>query len=159
MFKPLSIANSKAGISKIFSKLSEYDPDEVVFGMEVSFNYWENIYSYLEEKKFKVMLLNPYQLKKYSQAMGNKTKTDSVDSTSIAKLLMGKSYEVLYLTDEAAITLRELVRTKHSFERRAKNLKKAILSTLNLVFPEYTKIINHPFSKVSTKKFQMSFKN
>jgi len=28
IFKPFGIVNSKAGISKMFSKLSEYDPDE-----------------------------------------------------------------------------------------------------------------------------------
>ncbi len=45
--------------------------------------------------------------------------------------------------------LRELVRIKHSFLRRVKDLKKSVLALLYLTFPEYTRIISYPFFKVS----------
>ncbi|MCL5770967.1 MAG: IS110 family transposase [Actinobacteria bacterium] len=36
-------------------------------------------YSYLKEKNISCLLLNPYQVKKYRQALGIKIKTDSID--------------------------------------------------------------------------------
>lgn len=81
--------------------------------------------------------------------MGLKIKTDSVDATAIASLICGRKYESLYISDDTVLELRELVRIKYSFQRRVKDLKKSVLALLYLVFPEYTKIISYPFSKVS----------
>ena len=55
----------------------------------------------------------------------------------------------MFISSDDALNLKELVKTKRSFEDRVKNLKKSVLSALSLVFPEYTKIIAHPYSKVS----------
>ena len=147
--KPFNITNSKEGIRKLLSKLSSYKTDQIVCGMEVSSNYWENMCSYLKEKDVAPILLNPYQVKKYRQAMGFKIKTDPIDATAIASLICGRKYESLYISDDSMMELRELVRIKYNFQRRVKDLKKSVLSLLYLVFPEYNKIISYPFSKVS----------
>jgi len=149
IFKPFSITNSKEGIKKLLSKLSSYEKEQIVCGMEVSSNYWENMCSYLKEKDITPILLNPYQVKKYRQAMGFKIKTDPIDAIAIAGLILGRKYESLYISGDSMMELRELVRIKYSFQRRVKDLKKSVLSLLYLVFPEYNKIISHPFSKVS----------
>ena len=147
--KPFDIANSKEGIKKLLDKLSFYKAEQIVCGMEISSNYWENICSTLKEMGIEVILLNPYQVKKYRQATGAKIKTDSVDAQSIAGLICGRKYESLYISGDTALELRELVRIKHTFQRRVKDLKKSVLALLYLVFPGYTKIISYPFSKVS----------
>ena len=149
IFKPFNITNSKEGIRKLLSKLSSYKTGQIVCGMEVSSNYWENMCSYLKEKDVTPILLNPYQVKKYRQAMGFKIKTDPIDAIAIAGLICGRKYESLYISDDSMMELRELVRIKYSFQRRVKDLKKSVLSLLYLVFPEYSKIISYPFSKVS----------
>jgi transposase len=149
IFKPFNILNSKEGIRKLLSKLSSYKTDQIVCGMEVSSNYWENMCSYLKEKDITPILLNPYQVKKYRQAMGFKIKTDPIDAIAIAGLICGRKYESLYISGDSMIELRELVRIKYSFQRRVKDLKKSVLSLLYLVFPEYSKMISYPFSKVS----------
>lgn len=145
---PFNITNSKEGVEKLLLKLSSYKKN-LVIGMEISSNYWENMYSYLAQKDIKCILLNPYQVKKYRQALGSKIKTDSIDAISIANLLRAKNYESLCVSDDKILELRELVRIKHSFERRVKDLKKSVLALLHLTFPEYTRIISYPFSKVS----------
>lgn len=149
IFKPFNITNSKEGIRKLLSKLSSYKTGQMVCGMEVSSNYWENMCSYLKEKDVTPILLNPYQVKKYRQAMGFKIKTDPIDAMAIAGLISGRKYESLYISDDNMMELKELVRIKYSFQRRVKDLKKSVLALLYLVFPEYNKIISHPFSKVS----------
>jgi len=148
-FSVFSITNTTDGMEKLLSKLKGYEKDKILCGMEASSNYWENMYSYLKEHGISCLLLNPYQVKKYRQALGLKIKTDSIDAESIAVLLKDRKYDSLYISDDSAIELKELVRMKFCFARRVKDLKKSVLSLLNLVFPEYTKIIFHPFSKVS----------
>jgi len=81
--------------------------------------------------------------------VGKKIKTDSIDAEAIAGLISGRKYESLYISDDTVLELRELVRIKYSFQRRVKDLKKGVLSLLYVVFPEYTKVISYPFSKVS----------
>ena len=156
---PFSISNTREGVEKLMSKLYSFKKN-IVVGMEVSSNYWENMYSYLNQKDIPCILLNPYQVKKYRQALGSKIKTDSIDAISIAQLLRAKNYDSLCVSDESVLELRELVRMKHSFERRVKDLKKSVLALLYLTFPEYSKIISYPFSKVSMQilsKYPTSF--
>jgi transposase len=148
---PFSIKNTRDGMEKLLSKLNSYKNDEILCGMEASSNYWENVYSYLKEKKVSCLLINPYQVRRYRQALGLKIKTDSVDAEAVAQLIRAKKYDNLYISDEVAVELKELVRIKFSFARRVKDLKKGVMSLLCLVFPEYTRIIPHPFSKVSTE--------
>jgi len=148
---PFSIKNTRDGMEKLLSKLNSYKNDQILCGMEASSNYWENVYSYLKDKKVSCLLINPYQVRRYRQALGLKIKTDSVDAEAVAQLIRAKKYDNLYISDEVAVELKELVRIKFSFARRAKDLKKGVMSLLCLVFPEYTRIIPHPFSKVSTE--------
>jgi len=136
LLKPFDIANSKEGIKKLLDKLKSYKACQIVCGMEISSNYWENMCSYLKEMGIEVILLNPYQVKKYRQATGAKIKTDSIDAQSIAGLICGKKYDSLYISDDTTLELRELVRIKHGFQRRVKDLKKSVLALLYLVFPE-----------------------
>jgi len=140
IFKPFNITNSKEGIRKLLSKLSSYKTGQIVCGMEVSSNYWENMCSYLKEKDVTPILLNPYQVKKYRQAMGFKIKTDPIDAIAIAGLICGRKYESLYISDDSMMELRELVRIKYSFQRRVKDLKKSVLSLLQSIYRDFIKI-------------------
>ena len=149
LLKPFSITNSREGIKKLLSKLSDYKPSQIACGMEISSNYWENMCSYLKGMDIETILLNPYQVKKYRQATGVKIKTDSVDAEAIAGLIRGRRYESLYISDDTVLEIRELVRIKYGFQRRVKDLKKSVVALLYLVFPEYTKVVSYPFSKVS----------
>ena len=108
--RAFSITNTTDGMKNLLSKLKSYKKDDVLCGMEASSNYWENIYSYLKEKGICCVLLNPYQLKKYRQALGLKIKTDSIDAESIAVLIKDRKYDSLYISDDSAIELKELVR-------------------------------------------------
>ena len=90
---PFNISNSKEGIEKLLLKLNNYKKENLVVGMEVSSNYWENMCSYLRQKDISCILLNPYQVKKYRQALGSKIKTDSIDAAAIAELVRTKKFD------------------------------------------------------------------
>lgn len=83
-------------------------------GMEATSNYWENVLSFLSLKGYAAVLLNPYQVRKFCQALGNKIKTDTSDSVAIATLLKTKDFEEITVSTEDAINLKELVKTKYS---------------------------------------------
>ena len=85
LLNPFNIKNTKEGMEKLLSKLSSHTGDHLLCGMEASSNYWENVYFYLKEKKVSCLLLNPYQVRKYRQALGLKIKTDSVDAEAVVK--------------------------------------------------------------------------
>ena len=89
LLNPFSIKNTRDGMEKLLSKLNSYKNDEILCGMEASSNYWENVYSCLKEKKVSCLLINPYQVKKYRQALGLKIKTDSVDLRSCSTAYKG----------------------------------------------------------------------
>lgn len=44
LLRPFSITNSKDGIKEVLSKLHSYKTGQILFGMEISSNYWENMY-------------------------------------------------------------------------------------------------------------------
>jgi len=145
VFGPATVSNNKIGMEKIFANLSGYDRQGMLFAMEISSNYWENLCSYLKERNLEVVCLNPYQVKKYRQALGSKIKTDPIDALSIAELARNPQADKMFIPADDAKDLKELVKTEHSFEDRVKRLKKSVLSMLNLVFPEYPGIISPSF--------------
>ncbi len=82
--RPFSIKNSVAGTGKILSKLSGYKKENILCGMEASSNYWENMLSYFKQRDIPCLLINPFQVKKYREAIGKRIKTDKVDAEAIA---------------------------------------------------------------------------
>ena len=48
---PFSITNTREGMEKLLSKLNSCKKDQILCAMEASSAYWENIYSYLKEKR------------------------------------------------------------------------------------------------------------
>lgn len=144
---PTTVVNSKSGIDKIIGSLKAYHPDKILFAMEVSSNYWENICSYLKERQMQPVCLNPYRVKKYREAMGAKIKTDRVDALAIAELAKNKGYQKMFISSDEALNLKELVRIKHSFEDRVKRIKKSVLSMLSLVFVRIQRYYSSPILK------------
>jgi len=109
---------------------------------------WENLYSFLQG--YKVIILNPYQTRKYHQVLSKKAKTDKVDALVIAGLLRSKEALPSYVPEEEVQVLRELVRLRHHLQKDKKNYLRKAYSLLNLVFPEYTNLVKDPFEKVSS---------
>jgi len=78
------------GMEKLVDKISslKLERDKTLIGIEATGNLRENLYSFLEG--YKVIILNPYQTRKYHQVLSKKAKTDKVDSLVIAGLLRSK---------------------------------------------------------------------
>ncbi len=89
--KPFSVPNSRQGYDKLFSVVSSFDnnPEKVKAGLEATGHYGFAILGYLLEKGFACFVFNPLHTNLYRKAVSlRKTKTDKVDSKTIALMLL-----------------------------------------------------------------------
>ena len=164
--KSFAIQSSKDDFANLVKKLSNLNipQTDITAGLEATGNLWENIYVYLKERGFNIILLNPFETNKFHQAMLKKAKTDSIDALVIAGLLRSGCAASSYIPDEEIQSLRDLIRLKDGYLKDTKNYKRKAYSLLNLVFPEFLNLIKDPFNISCTEilsKYQTAsdFKN
>lgn len=164
--KSFTVHSSKDDFTKLVKKLSELNipKTDITAGLEATGNLWENIYIFLKDRGFKVILLNPFQTNKFHQAMMKKAKTDSIDALVIAGLLRSGCAASSYIPDEDIQSLRDLTRLKDGYLKDMKTYKRKAYSLLNLVFPEFLNLVKDPFNISCTEilsKYQTAsdFKN
>jgi len=139
--RPFSLENTREGFETLLKKLSEFSltPENLLAGLEATGSLWENLYSFLTEKGYKVILLNPYQTRKFHQALGQKATTDIISAFVIADLLRSNRYLSSIVPEEEIEALRELVKLQFHLEEEKKRFSRRLVSLLALVFPEYEK--------------------
>ena len=152
--RAFSLENSREDFQTLARKLEELNltPENLLSGLEATGNFWENLYSFLVEKGYKVILLNPYQTRKYHQALRQKAKTDRVDALVIADLLRSNRYLSSSVPEEETEALRELVKLQYQLEGEKKRLQRRILALLAVVFPEYEKTALCKIFGIATRK-------
>jgi len=139
--RAFSLENSREGFEALARRLEELNltAENLLSGLEATGSFWENLYSFLKKKGYKVILLNPYQTKKYHQALRQKATTDQLAALVIADLLRSNRYLSSSVPEEEIEALRVLVKLQYRLEEEKKGLQRQILSLLAVVFPEYEK--------------------
>lgn len=142
------IKNSRDGFDFLLKKLSDFDKDKIRIGLESTGHYHLNLSRFLLDLNFNIHFFNPYQTSLYRKADSfRNTKTDKVDAFFIAKLLRATdsnpTHNELYHNYE----LKSLTRYRSSLKSDRVKLKNAIVSHLDLVFPELSSICNDVFCK------------
>jgi len=160
--KSFTVQSSKDDFAKLVKKLSELNipKSDLVAGLEATGNLWENIYGYLKEQGFKVILLNPYQTSKFHQVSLKKAKTDAIDAVVIAGLLRSGCASGSYIPDDHIQSLRDIIRLKDGYLKDIKDYKRKAYSLLGLVFPEFLNLVKDPFNISSTEillKYQTAY--
>ena len=137
--KSFTLENSPEGFQNLLQRLQELSipQADLLIGMEATGNFWENLYSYLKEKGFSVVLLNPYHVKKYREALAKKAKTDDIDALVIAQFLRTGEYVQSQVAEESIQSLREITRLRYELFTEKKNYQRQAYSMLSLVFPEH----------------------
>jgi transposase len=148
--KSFTVLSFKDEFTKLIRKIEKFNIscNDIVIGLEATGNLWENLYSFLTENKFKVVLLNPFQTSKYHEAVLKKAKTDAIDAYVIAGLLRSGHASSSHIPEEDIQSLRDLVRLKDGYQKTMKTYKRKAYSLLNLVFPEFLRLIKDPFNVV-----------
>ena len=142
--KPFTIFNNKEGFDFLYEKIqSVSSSDNIKVGLEATGHYSYNIIGFLLNKGLATFILNPLHTNLYRKSLSlRKTKTDKIDSITIAMMLLSdvslKSYSDISYHNE---DLKSLTRYRFSkVEERAK-LKTSLSRLAQILFPELEKLV------------------
>ena len=142
--KPFTILNNKEGFNFLYEKIqSVSSSDKIKVGLEATGHYSYNIIGFLLNKGLATFILNPLHTNLYRKSLSlRKTKTDKIDSKTIAMMLLSdvslKSYSDISYHNE---DLKSLTRYRFSkVEERAK-LKTSLSRLAQILFPEIEKLV------------------
>ena len=145
LFKPFTIENTLDGFDFLFSRISSSTEDfnKVKVGLEATGHYSYNLLGYLLGKGLTTFVINPLHTNLYRKSLSlRKTKTDKVDSRTIAMMLMSdvelKPYsDTLYHNEE----LKSLTRYRFNKVSERAKLKSSVSRLVNILFPELEKLV------------------
>ena len=142
--KPFTIFNNKEGFDFLYEKIQSISSsDNIKVGLEATGHYSYNIIGFLLNKGLATFILNPLHTNLYRKSLSlRKTKTDKIDSKTIAMMLLSevslKSYSDISYHNE---DLKSLTRYRFSkVEERAK-LKTSLSRLAQILFPELEKLV------------------
>ena len=140
--------NDEDGFSKLLLLLNSIDEvSTFTIGMEATGIFFENLYIYLKEKEFNVILLNPYQTNKFREMdTMKKVKNDNIDALMIASLIKSGRYSKAYVSEDMYQSIKSLYRYKNTLLEEMKKHKRQISTLLAVVFPEMEQAIKDPFN-------------
>lgn len=137
--KATAFTEDAAGYEKVLALLGP--PNEVLVAMEATGHYWKNLFAALTAAGHSVALLNPLRTHRFAGVDLERTKTDAIDATGIARFAAEKQPPITRLPDALTAELRELVhlraRLLQDFGDRLRQLHRLV----DLGFPEFTRYV------------------
>lgn len=91
--KTKSFSNDPEGFSQMLSWISPNRCSELVFIMEATGIYYENLAYWLDSRDEKVSVLLPNKTKYFAKSLNIKTKTDSVDALLLSRIGLERKHE------------------------------------------------------------------
>ena len=145
--KPIPITEDRTGYDALLAALG---PPPVLVAVEATGHYWKNLFAALTAAGHEVALVNPLVARRFQEAGLERTKTDAIDATGLARLAFEKRPAPTRLHDEVAEALRELVRhrdrLRQDFDDRVRQLHRLV----DLGFPEFTRYVRTLDSMLAT---------
>lgn len=145
LFKPFTISNNLNGFNELYLKIESVmeDVSKVKVGLEATGHYSYNLLGYLLDKGFPTYVINPLHTNLYRKSLSlRQTKTDKVDSRTIASMMMSdvnlKSYsDTSYHNEE----LKSLTRYRFDKVKERSALKVSLARLVCILFPELEKLV------------------
>jgi transposase len=146
VIKPTEFANATAGFGLFLEKIEQLGaaPEHILIGLEATSRYGENLYHVLQSRGYQLCLLHPRQTHQFAQQRGLRAKTDKLDATTIARVLVSGEARRGYVPTELIATYRELVRLQTHLADEAARYKNEIQALLVVVFPEFGQVFSDP---------------
>lgn len=152
--KVISFENELLGFEKlelwIETLKKAHGKKSVILGAEPTGHYWFSLADYIREQKMKLVLVNPYHVKKSKELDDNSpTKTDRKDPKTIAKLVIEGRYMEPYIPEGIYAELRIAVNSRHRINKELNSIKNRVERWLKIYFPEYGNVFGSPYGKAS----------
>ncbi len=106
--------------------------------------YGENLYRFLESLGYELCLLHPRQTHQFAQQRGLRAKTDKLDATTIARVLLSGEARRGYVPTDLIATYRELARLQTQLTEDVSRYRNEIHALLQVLFPEFTQVFADP---------------
>ncbi len=126
-------------------------PGKVLVGMEATGHYWMCLYHELVRRGYACVVVNPLQTNARSTARIRKTRTDKIDSLTIARLILSGEARATRVPDPRTTELRLLVRHRQRLIHAAGDMERYAHTLVDRVFPEYADVFCKVFLSSSQK--------
>ena len=150
--KPFWIYSDILGLRELLKRLADIslNNDDFIIGVESTGAFSENLYEYITDADYKVILLNSYQTAKYRDfSTMRKIKNDAIDAYVIAELLSSNKYKESHISSDDYHSLKVLGRLKRSLDDKIKTIKREISTVMATVNPEITLVFKNIFTKTA----------
>ena len=145
LFKAFTIPNNREGFETLSHRIESVSDDlsKVKVGLEATGHYSYNLLGFLLDKGLPTYVINPLHTNLYRKSLSlRKTKTDKVDSRTIATMMMSdmnlKSYsDTSYHNEE----LKSLTRYRFDKVKQRAKLKSSVSRLVCILFPELEKLV------------------
>lgn len=146
-FGVFSFENNKAGFEMFLDKLDSLDSSqEKRIGFESTSHYSLNLKLFLEKHSYTFMEFQPALISQYAKALSlRKTKTDAIDSQSIARWLMNVDYKPYPHSLYHNYSLKSLTRLRFSLIKQRTLYLIKLTDILDHTFPEFKPFFNNKF--------------
>ena len=144
-------ANNLEGFNSLKTLLSSLaNPNEIKIGFEATGHYASNLKRFLENAHYSFMESNPALINKFIHAQTlRRTKSDPIDSRSIAHWLMTVEYKPYPTGFYHIYSLKSLTRLRDSVIRQRSLYIVKLTNILDHIFPEFKPFFNDRFSATS----------
>jgi transposase len=110
----------------------------IMVGAEPTGHYWFGLASYLKEQNIKLVLVNPFHVKRSKELDDNHpSKTDAKDPKTIAKLVIEGRYNEPYIPEGIYAELRIATNCRMRIQKEINSIKNRIQRWLKIYFPEH----------------------
>lgn len=146
-FGVFSFENNKAGFEMFLDKLNSLDiSEEKRIGFESTSHYSLNLKLFLEKHNYTFMEFQPALISQYGKALSlRKTKTDAIDSQTIARWLMNVDYKPYPHSFYHNYSLKSLTRLRFSLIKQRNLYLIKLTDILDHTFPEFKPFFNDRF--------------
>lgn len=148
--KHFQFANTYQGFQRLKEHLEtlKLPTAELHIALEDTGHYADNLIAFLQNLSYPTFTYNPLLIKKFVKSLTlRKSKTDKKNALSIARKLLSDPAPKRYLVEPQIQELKALTRYQNRLiPERSKN-KTLYFRTLDIVFPEFAKIIKNVHNK------------
>lgn len=114
---------------------------KVMVGMEPTGHYWFNIAQRLKDQSMKIVLVNPFHVKRSKELDDNNpTKNDRKDPKTIAMLVKDGRFMEPYIPEGIYSELRTAMETRWQIVKQLNTIRNRVKRWLSIYFPEFNQV-------------------
>jgi len=115
--------------------------NKIIVGMEPTGHYWFNLAQQLKDQGIKIVLVNPYHVKRSKELDDNNpTKNDRKDPKTIAMLVKDGRYMEPYIPEGIYSELRTAMETRWQIVKQLNSIRNRVKRWLSIYFPEFSQV-------------------